>query len=377
LVVESGFKIVKLKETDWMKGKGTAKREKMTQEERMYIPFDKNSIEAIVESEIEAFKNAGITLLISSATPTCSISARVLKIPLVILISGTASSLYYRSGYATFPENYENVFTKLLPTLFKKYIVKWALINNKLLVKDFNKVAKKYNIKTYRTLNDIIEGDYPLLCDDINFLGVKPTEKIPIENFIGPISMGISEKQVDEDVKKHLKRPGRSILFIMGSITGKLFINMLDILNQTDYNIIAVQTKVPSGDLPETKENILLKQFIKSPQIVNKMVDLAIITGGRGTVYNAAYSGKPSIGIPHFIEQQYNIDCLVRNGACIRISKKFFKKEELMRAINTIFDNYDEYLRNAQKLSKKLSGETGVEKAVDRIMDIIEKEGKT
>lgn len=360
-----------------MKGKGTAKREKMTQEERMYIPFDKNSIEAIVESEIEAFKNAGITLLISSATPTCGISARVLKIPLIILISGTASSLYYRSGYATFPENYENVFTKLLPTSFKKYIVKWMLINNKLLVKDFNKVAKKYNIRTFRNLNDIIEGDYPLLCDDINFLGIKPTEEFPIENFIGPVSMGLSEKQVDEDIKRHLKRPGRSILFIMGSITGKLFINMLDILNQSDYNIIAVHTKVPSGNLPETKENILLKQFIKSPQIVNKIVDLAIITGGRGTVYNAAYSGKPSIGIPHFIEQQYNIDCLVRNGACIRISKKFFKKEELMRAINTIFDNYDEYLKNAQELSKKLTGETGVEKAVDRIMDIIENEGKT
>ena len=123
LVVESGFKIVKLKETDWLKGKGTAKREKMTQEERMYIPYDKNSIEPIVESEINAFKNSGINLLISSFTPTCSISARVLKIPLIILMSGTASSLYYRSGYVTFPENYENVFTKLLPTSFKKYIV--------------------------------------------------------------------------------------------------------------------------------------------------------------------------------------------------------------------------------------------------------------
>ena len=83
-----------------MKGKGTVKREKMTQEERMYIPFDKNSIEPIVESEIDAFKNSGIKFLISSVSPTCSISARVLKIPLIILMSGTGSSLYYRSHFS-------------------------------------------------------------------------------------------------------------------------------------------------------------------------------------------------------------------------------------------------------------------------------------
>ncbi|MHA1192994.1 MAG: glycosyltransferase, partial [Promethearchaeota archaeon] len=127
---------------------------------------------------------------------------------------------------------------------------------------------------------------------------------------------------------------------------------------------------------PKIKENILLKQFIKSPQIVNKMVDLAIIHGGRGTVYNVAYSGKPSIGIPTFIEQQYNIDCLVRNGAGLRISRKFFKPEKLLKAINTIFDNYDKYLKNAQELSKKLSGVTGEEKAVERITEIVDKKVK-
>lgn len=87
----------------------------MPYEKLYYMPYDENSVELLVESEIEAFKNAGISLIISSFNPTCSISAKVLKIPLVVLISGTVSSLYYRSGFATFPENYENVFTKTLP----------------------------------------------------------------------------------------------------------------------------------------------------------------------------------------------------------------------------------------------------------------------
>jgi len=367
LAEESGFEVVKLKYLGWKKVKIGVNREKMPVEKQYLITYNKNTIGELVESEIEAFKKAGIDLVLSSFNPTCSISTRILKIPLVALISGTINSLYYRSGFATFPENYENVFTKLLPASFKKHIIKWMLLNNKFLVKDFNKVAKKYNIRSFRTLNDILGGDHTLLCDDINFLGVKPTKKFPIENFIGPVSMGLSDDQVDEldkDVKKHLERPGRSILFIMGSLSSlpmkKLFIKILDVINQS----------------PKIKENILLKQFIKSPQIVNKMVDLAIIHGGRGTVYNVAYSGKPSIGIPTFIEQQYNIDCLVRNGAGLRISRKFFKPEKLLKAINTIFDNYDKYLKNAQELSKKLSGVTGEEKAVERITEIVDKKVK-
>jgi UDP:flavonoid glycosyltransferase YjiC (YdhE family) len=374
LAEESGFEIVRLENIKWAEAEASIRKKKIAIEKKYYIAY-KNIVETLVESEIEAFKNAGIDLVISSFNPTCSISTRVLKIPLVVLISGTVSSLYYRSGFATFPENYENVFTNLLPTSFKKHIIKWMLLNNKFLVKKFNKVAKKYNIRSFKTFNDILEGDHTFLCDDINFLGVKPTEKFSIENFIGPVSMGVSDDQVDEldsDVKKHLEKPGRSILFIMGSSPRrKIFFNSLDVINQTDYNTIVVYTNVPSEKLPKTKENILLKQFIKSPQIVNKMVDLAIIHGGRGTVYNVAYAGKPSIGIPTFIEQQYYIDNLVRNGAGLRISGKFFKPEELLHAIDKIFNNYDTFLKNAQELSAKLQRDLMEEKAFNRLIEIL------
>jgi UDP:flavonoid glycosyltransferase YjiC (YdhE family) len=375
LIEDNGFKFVKLKEINESKPKKINKKI-MTIEKQMYFLLDKNSIKAAVENEIEAFKNEGIDLVVSSFRPTCSISSRVLKIPLVILISGTANSLYYRSGFATFPENYENAFTKMLPTWFKKYITRWILLNNKFLVKEFNWVAKKYDIKTFRTLNDIHEGDYTLFCDDINFLGLKPTKKFPIENFIGPVSLGFSDNQsdeLDEDIKKHLERPGKSILLIMGSMPmKKLFIKILELLNLTNYNVIAVYTSMSTEGFPKTNENILLKEYIKSPQIVNKMVDLAIIHGGRGTVYNAAYSGKPAIGIPIHIEQQYNIDCLVRHGTGLRLSKKFFKTEDLKQAIDTIFNNYDTFLKNAQELSSKLYKGPMEEKVVKRLMDILE-----
>jgi UDP:flavonoid glycosyltransferase YjiC (YdhE family) len=350
----------------------------MTLEKQLLIPYDRTNIEGVVESEIDAFKNEGIDLIVSSFTPTCCISARVLKIPLVVLASGTASSLYYRSGYATFPENYENVFTKMLPTFFKKYITRWMLLNNKVLVKDFNKVAKKYNIRTFKTLNEIFESGHTLFCDDINFLGIKPTKEFPIENFIGPIlpdySFDKDGRTIDSETENHLKKNNQSILVTLGSSgTKQIFLEILNVLNKTNYNVIAVYADiVKSSEIPALNDNILLKKFVPSIKKVNEMVDLAIIHGGRGTIYTAAYSGKPIIGIPMHIEQQYNIDCLVRHGVGLMLSKRFFKPKNFLQAINEIFDNYDTFFKNAQELSAKLQKSPMEDKALQIIMRILD-----
>jgi len=299
----------------------------------------------------------------------------VLKIPLIVINSGTAIPEYYRQCSISFPENYENPITRLLPKFIKNSIARWMLINNKLLVRDFNKVARKYGVKPFNNINDILDGDYNLICDDINFLGIEPTEEFPEKNFIGPISGGLFERQkdtLDEDIKSHINRSGKSILLMMGNTRDKeLYLNILEALNQTAYNTIAVYTTIEEDRLPDVKENILLKKFIKSPKLVNSMVDLAIIHGGRGTVYTAAYSGKPIIGIPMYSEHQYNIDNIVNKGAGLRVSKKFFKEHDLLSAIDTIFSDYETYLKNAQDLSKKLTTELGEKKGAQRLTEII------
>jgi len=377
---ELGCELVKLGKLPWSKVnedlKNKGKFDKTPYEELLFAVYKKDLIKPFVEEEIEAFKNAGVDLIISSFNPTASISARALNIPLIVINSGTAIPPYYRQGPVTFPENYENVFTRILPKFIKNLITRWMLLNYKLMVKDFNKVAEKYGVKPFKNINDILNGDYTFVCDDINFLGIKPTKEFPMENFVGPISGGLLEKQkdtIDEDIKRHLNRPGKSILLMMGSNRNKkLYLNILEALNQTNYNVIAVYTTIKEDELPETKDNILLKKFIKSPKLVNKMVDLAIIHGGRGTVYTAAYSGKPIIGLPMYCEHQYNIDNMVNKGAGLRISKRFFKQEDLLKAIDTIFSNYETYLKNAQNLSKKLTTVPGEEKAAQRLFEIIE-----
>ncbi|KYK34418.1 MAG: hypothetical protein AYK22_05405 [Thermoplasmatales archaeon SG8-52-3] len=380
LAKEINCELIKLKKIsplkvveEFKKKKGDV--EKIPFEKFIFGPYTKYRTSKYVEEEIKLFKKTNIKMIFCTFNLSLSISARVSKIPLMVLISGTITSAYFRSGFASYPDNYENILTKLIPKKLKNYLAKWIYLNNKMLVKDFNYFAKKYNIKPFQTLNDILIGDYTLVCDDIDFLGIKPDDQYPLENFIGPITGGLFEEQIndiDNDVKKHLERPGRSILFSMGSSKdNSLFLKVLDALNEKDYNVVAIYSKINEDKLPKVNENILLKKFIKKPIMVNKMVDLAIIHGGRGTVYNAAYSGKPIIGIPMYLEHQHNINNLIRRGAGISISKKFFKTQDLTNAIENISSNYDDYLKHSQELANSLTNESGENKAVQRLIEII------
>ena len=177
---------------------------------------------------------------------------------------------------------------------------------------------------------------------------------------------------MEDEIKNHLNRPGPKIYFAMGSSGNKeLYLRILSTLARTNYNVIAAYTNILNEDeLPSVEDNILIKKHIPA-EAVNKRVDLAILHGGQGTIYTAAYSGKPMVGIPMQFEQQYNIDILVRNGSAIRISKRFFSEKELLNAIESVLNNYSKYKMKASELASRLPVVDGAQKGAERIKSIV------
>jgi len=334
----------------------------------------------LIKEQVSIYQNSGIKALVqTSSYLDCLLTPYVANVTLISIISGTLAPPYYKENIATYPEFFENYLKKLVPQQIKNRINNWYTLNHKgPITKIFNRIAKKINLnKRFNCFHDIILGDYTLFCDDIEFLGIKPTVEYTLENFIGPIlSDDFYNSKVfkeDHEIEKHIKRPGKTILLTMGSskIMKEIFSDILNTLNQTNYNVIATYMDMLKDNKAEKfNDNILLKKFIPNITSLHPRVDLAIIHGGRGTVYNAAYSGKPAIGIPLNGEQQYNIESLARHGAAIKVSKKFFKKENLLKAIEDIFENYNTYLKNAQTLASTLSKPEGTKKATQRIIEI-------
>jgi hypothetical protein len=340
---------------------------------------DQDSINLINE-QASVYQKSGIKILIqTSSYLDCLFTPYVAKVPLISIISGTLAPPYYKENIATYPEIFDNYLKRLVPQMIKNRINNWYTLAHKgPITRKFNRIAKKINInKHFNCFHDIILGDHTLFCDDIEFLGITPTIKYPSEDFIGPIlSDDFSHSEVsggDHEIEKHLKRPGKSILLTMGSskIMKEIFSDILKFLNQTNYNVIATyMDMLPEDEAERFNDNILLKKFIPNITKLHPRVDLSIIHGGRGTVYNAAYSGKPAIGVPLNGEQQYNIESLARHGVAKKVSKTFFKKENLLKAIEEIFVNYEDYLENAKTLANNLSKPEGDKKATQRIIEI-------
>lgn len=346
---------------------------------RYFLEHGEEDLINMIKNQVQTYKEAKIKALVQTCSYLdCLLSPRVANIPIISVLTGTLAPPFFKAKYATFPDSSENYLTQLIPKYIKNRFSNWYSLNYKgSLTKKINRIAKKINIKKFRNFQDIMSGDYTLICDDMEFLDLKPTSDFPDNNYIGPILSfdPLDQKAIqDNEVENHLKRPGKSILITMGGsyLWKEFFLRFLDILNQADYNVIATYTDIlKENELPKLNENILLKKFVTNITELNQKVDLSIIHGGRGSVYTAAYSSRPAIGIPYNGEQQYNLDNLVRHGMAIRLSKTFFQDEELINALNEIFNNYDKYLKNAQILREKLPNPEGDQNGARRILELI------
>lgn len=370
LVKEQGFEIVKVNPI----ARDTSK---------YLIQHTDEEVIKIIKEEAKCYEDIGIKALVqTNVFFGCLLASRIAKVPLISVVSGEAVLPHCKAKFATYPDINENYFTILIPQYIKNQFIKLIYSGYKgPVTKKINRLAKKLDIDIrFKCKIDLLFGDHTLVCDDIEFLDAKPTKEVPLENYIGPILASewhdMQETQLDFDIENHLKKPGRHILLTMGSsLKWKiLFLELLKILNKTEYNVIATYTTILNeNEIPNLNKNILLKKFIKNIIFLNSRVDLAVVAGGRGTVYAAAYSGKPAIGIPLHSEQQNNLDNLVRHGCAIRLSKKFFKEKDMLNAIEKIFNNYNFYLNNAQALSKSLPAPEGDKNAARRIIEILQK----
>jgi len=333
-----------------------------------------------IKKELEVFKKTKIDILVSSGFEfTAHISTSLLDIPLVTLISGAVSQTYFKSNLGSFPDNYENLLTKLIPKSIKNRFTNWYIPKDKSNIKSYNKISKNFSAPIKKSFLELFYGDYTLVVDDKEFVGVKNLDDSNYERWVGPILPpkldNVYNDKLEKDIGKHIEKPGKSILLSMGSSTTKnLFIKILKKLDTTSYNVIAIYTSILNEEecsKLKLHDNIILTKFAPSIKNINEKVDLAIIHGGRGTVYTAAYSGKPVIGIPMHFEQQCNLNNLTRHGDGFVLSKKYFTGKKLVTKINKIFNNYDEFLKNSKNLKNKLPEPKGAKNAAKIISNII------
>jgi UDP:flavonoid glycosyltransferase YjiC (YdhE family) len=201
--------------------------------------------------------------------------------------------------------------------------------------KSFNILAKKYGIKEFKNFIEVLEGDYTLLADIPQWVGLKTIR--PNLHYIGPLPY----KSNDEVPKEILNMPKDKpvVYFAMGS-SGKpeLIAEIIEGFGNKPYRVIApVKSHINNMNV-QIPDNVILTGFVPAHK-VNPLADVSVIHGGQNTVMNACLSGTPIVGVGMHAEQQANLDACVRKGFAIRIFKREASAEKILKAIEKILND--------------------------------------
>ncbi len=113
-------------------------------------------------------------------------------------------------------------------------------------------------------------------------------------------------------MQKFLDHPGPTIYLAMTSTPPGQVRTAIAELSRLDVRILVAGTIHDLGDL--ATDRILIERVLPS-HLVMPQVDLAVTTGGQGSVQTAMACGTPLLGIPLHIEQDLNVALVERLGA--------------------------------------------------------------
>lgn len=220
-----------------------------------------------IQQEIEIFQREGIKAVVASFSLTPLISARVVKLPLIMVLSGVATPSFFKANKATFPDGYENSLTRLVPRRLKNLLTNQYILHCKWGVKACNELAEKHHTPPVHRFLDLFCGDEAIVLDNLEFVGLSSDTLTPHEHFVGPIipedSTIVKGEAIDAEVQALLDAPGRTVLVALGTFRNKnMFLDIITALQTTDYKVLASYKNLVDGELPPSKPNVLLREVL-------------------------------------------------------------------------------------------------------------------
>ena len=309
--------------------------------------YSAREVEEQVKNEIALFRELKPVAVVTGINFSKSISCRVTQTPLIWLTHSTwMMQSMYNAGLASYVDMIDLPGIRLLPEKLLTLISKKMLSLSNLYTRPYNKVARRYGLKPFKSMESLWEGDYNLLAEPEEFCEL---ELPPTYHYIGPL-IGRLDSPIPEDIL-NLPKDKPIIYFAMGSSgQPEVIAKIVEGFAGKPYRVIApVKSLLRNLDV-KVPSNVIVTDWLPAHK-VNPMADISVIHGGIGTVMTACLAGTPVVGVSMQPEQEFNIDCLVRKGFAIRIRKNRFTPEKLSSAIDQLLAD-KEAQRKAKEFQK-------------------------
>ncbi len=336
-------------------------------------------IRRYVAWEAEAFRAHGVRVVVTGWTLTALLSSQVAGIPVVVEHSGAFVPPLFEHGRATPPATPLGLpLEGLMPARLRKFLFNKGLPRRDVYTAGFNRVAAELGVPGIPSFPALLMGDLTLVTDLPEVFGVprdevdgwvprpaasyRPGAKL---RYTGPLFARL-DVPVPPRVERFLDADGPVAYVALTSTSPEQVRGVVERVRDAGTRVLVAATV---HDLPGLARDDVLVEATLPSHLVMPRADVAVITGGQGSVQTAMASGTPFAGFPLQPEQQANLDIAERQGLARAVPLAHATTPAMTRAVRALLD--DEHARAAARRVQALyAAVDGAGNAADAILEL-------
>lgn len=310
-----------------------------------------DELRAYVRAEAAYFREHDVSVVVTGFTLTALLSTRLAGIPLVTEHAGSFVPPVFERG--------------VLPGRVRGRAIGAALPRVRHHCSGFNRVAAELGVEPVPSLPALLLGDLALVPEVPEVLGISPADLEAWRprgrgyrtgtrlRYSGPLFAHL-DVPLPDAVAAFLAEPGPVVYVALTSTGPSLVRKAAEAAAATGARVLVAGTVHDVDDLES--ERVMVAGVLPSHEVMPH-VDLAVVTGGQGSVQTAMAAGTPVLGVPLQLEQELNLALLARRGAAravapARVERRLTRLADAMLAD----DSHRRAARDVQQLYDAVDG---------------------
>ncbi len=335
-------------------------------------------LRAYAEAEAAYFRDRDARAVVTGWTLTALLSSRLAQIPLVTEHAGSWVPPMFERGLLPLPSAHELPHMGWLPRPVRRRLYNARLSRRTGYIAGFNRVADELGVEGIPSFPALLLGDLTLVTDVPEMLGIpraeldgwvprRPASYRPGTHlrYAGPMYAKFAIPTPPR-VHRYLAQPGPVIYVALCSSPVELVTEVVARLRSLDARILVSAAGHDLGRLED--EQVMAESLLPNHEVMPR-VDLAVITGGQGSVQTALASGVPLLGIPLQAEQDLNVWLAERQGAARLVAQPQAVTPTLTRVAAKMLAD-DRYRRSAARIRQIFAAVDGPGAAADAIIEL-------
>jgi UDP:flavonoid glycosyltransferase YjiC (YdhE family) len=336
-------------------------------------------LRAYVQAEAAYFRDSGTSVAVTGITVSTLLSTRLAGARLATEHAGSFVPPVFERGLLPAPST-PPVGPVVLPRALARAAMNRGTPWLRWYCGNLRRLAAELGVETVPGTVAMLLGDLTLVPEIPEVVGIsaaeleawRPKRRSPYRpgtrlRYTGPLFAHF-DLPVPAEVERFLAADSGPVVYVALCSTGPDLVRdvVRALAAQLDARILVAGTVHDTAELRElSSEHVHIAGTLPSHLIMPR-VDLAVVTGGQGSVQTAMAAGTPIVGVPLQPEQDLNVALVERLGAARLVSQRNARTPKVAEAARAVLTDpsYRQAARRVQGLYDAVDGPANAAEAI-------------